>query len=136
MRHGHHSSTRSSNWEHWLLEHFRDECAYAISASLNCSTRCMYSSTVGSYIEFCNFHQFPICPTPNTLSFYIVFMSYHIKPSSIKSYLSGICSELESIWPDILSIHTSAIVSKTLAGCQKLCRSSARRKHTHTEHNL
>jgi len=38
------------------------------------------------------------------LCFYIVYMSHHIKPTLIKSYLLGICAELEPFYPNIRSI--------------------------------
>ena len=41
--------------------------------------------------EICRIHDFPIDPTPDMLSFYTVFISHHIKPSFVDSYLSGIC---------------------------------------------
>jgi hypothetical protein len=30
-----------------------------------------------------------------------VFLSTHIKPDSVNSYLSGICRQLEAFYPDI-----------------------------------
>ena len=48
------------------------------------------------------------------LSFFIVYMSHRIKPSSVKFYLSGICTKLEPIWPDVQSIRTSPLVTKSL----------------------
>jgi len=47
-------------------------------------------------------------------------MAYHIKPCSITSYLSGICSSLEPYFPSVWSIQNSALVSHTLAGVKKL----------------
>src|SRR5882724_1375647 len=44
-------------------------------------------------------HDFPINPSTNTLSFYIVFMAHHIKLTSISQYLSGITSLLEHHFP-------------------------------------
>ncbi|KAF8328814.1 uncharacterized protein EI90DRAFT_2883132, partial [Cantharellus anzutake] len=65
-------------------------------------------------------HGFPLKPSENTLSFYIVYMCHYIQPSSVKSYLSGICAELEGAWPDIRSIRNSPFISRCLSGCMKL----------------
>ena len=54
-----------------------------------------------SYLMFCNLHNLPIDPTPDTLSFFTVFMSHHIHPKSVDNYLSGICNNLEGLFPDI-----------------------------------
>ncbi len=70
------------------------------------------------------------------LSFFIVYMSHWIKPSSVKSCLSGICAELEPIWPDVQAIQTSPLVTKSLAGCHKLFGSHATRKWALTKLDL
>ncbi|TDL27789.1 hypothetical protein BD410DRAFT_811979 [Rickenella mellea] len=54
-----------------------------------------------SYTVFCEKHDFPIQPTPDTISFYITYMADYIQPNSIANYLSGICSSLEPFFPDI-----------------------------------
>src|SRR5260370_38565221 len=79
---------------------------------------------------------FPIHPTADTLSFYIVYMSHYIQPCSVKSYLSGICTELEGFWPDIWEIHSSQLVSRTLAGCIKLLGQPAHQKHALSKQDL
>ncbi len=63
-------------------------------------------------------------------------MSYHIKPTSVKSYLSGICAELEPFYPDICSICSSKLINHTLAGCTKLYSLPAKRKHVLTKSDL
>jgi hypothetical protein len=65
-------------------------------------------------------HGFPIDPTPNTLSFYKVFMCHHIKPSSVNAYLSGICNQLEPFYPHAQPNHHHQPVAWTLRGCKKL----------------
>ncbi|KIJ36429.1 hypothetical protein M422DRAFT_98501, partial [Sphaerobolus stellatus SS14] len=65
-------------------------------------------------------HNFSIEPTTNTFSFYIVYMCHHIKPASVGVYLSGICHSLEPYFPNVHSIHSSAIVTHSLAGMKKL----------------
>ena len=39
-------------------------------------------------------HDFALEPTANMLSFYVVYMAHHIKPSSVTQYLSGIINTL------------------------------------------
>ncbi|TDL28529.1 hypothetical protein BD410DRAFT_682895, partial [Rickenella mellea] len=64
-------------------------------------------------------HHFPIEPTPDTLSFFVVYMSHHISPQSVASYLSGISSTLEPHFPLVRQSRLSRIVTRTLAGCKK-----------------
>ncbi|GLB44965.1 hypothetical protein LshimejAT787_1900430 [Lyophyllum shimeji] len=65
-------------------------------------------------------HHFPLKPTPDTLSFFVVYMCHHINPRSVANYLSGICNQLEPYFPDVRAVRKSPLVSKTLAGCQRL----------------
>jgi len=76
-------------------------CAYALGHALAPSTNTTYSSALNSYLNFCKTHGFPIKPTEDTLSFYTVYMCYHIKPQSVDSYLAGIQSQLEAYFPSI-----------------------------------
>ncbi|KAI0737012.1 hypothetical protein BC629DRAFT_1265215, partial [Irpex lacteus] len=73
-------------------------------------------------------HQFPIEPTPDTLSFYTVYMCHHIKPASVDSYLSGICNQLEPFFPQVRSARKSPLVARTLAGCKRMLGAPASRK--------
>src|SRR5258708_485115 len=110
---------------HWLVGTFCEQWAVALGMAVEHSTAHTYTSAATSYITFCDLHSFPTEPTIERLCYYIVYMSHHIKPSSIKSYLSGICAELEPFYPDIHSIRTSKLVNHTLAGCTKLYGSPA-----------
>ena len=67
---------------------------------------------------FCKIHKFNIEPTEQTLSFFVVHMSSHIKPSSVNSYLSGICNQLEPFFPNVRKSCNSMLVSRTMTGCQ------------------
>ena len=115
-----HSSNRQPMQDTWLMELFRECHAWVLGGSLECSTSKAYASAFLSYTSFCEQHLFPIQPSADTLSFYIIYMSHHIQLLSVKSYLSGICAELEGFWPDIHEIHSSQLVTKMLAGCIKL----------------
>ncbi|KAL1695678.1 hypothetical protein GGG16DRAFT_31373, partial [Schizophyllum commune] len=81
-------------------------------------------------------HDFPITPTTDTLSFYVVFMSRHLKPKTVGVYLSGICNQLEPFYPNVRELRNSRIVSRTLTGCKKLYGSEERRKRALTRDEL
>jgi hypothetical protein len=113
----------------WTFERLVRERAIALGSNIDTSTRMAYNSHLQSYLTFCKAHKFPIAPTPDTLSFYIVYMSHHISPSSVTSYLSGICNRLQPFFPDVRTARCSPLVVRTLAGCHKLYKTPTRRKH-------
>src|SRR5258708_33709767 len=129
-------STRHRNHPCWLMGMFHEQWTLALGAALERSTAHTYSSAATSYITFCDLHHFPTEPTVERLCFYIVYMLHHIKPTSVKSYLSGICTELEPFYPDIHSIRSSKLVNHTLTRCTKLYGSPAKRKRALTKSNL
>jgi len=55
-------------------------------------------------------------------------MSHHIKPSSVDSYLSGICSQLEPFYPSVRDERASKLVSQTLKGCKRLYNTPTTRR--------
>src|SRR5258708_9125827 len=130
------SVTRQPQCEPWSLERLKEGRAWVIGGSLEQVTTKAYASAFLSYTAFCERQNFSIQPTADTLSFYIVYMSHHIQPRSVKSYLSGICAELEINWPEIREIRSSRIVTRTLAGCLKLLGQPAHRKRALTEPDL
>ncbi|KAJ3969354.1 hypothetical protein EV361DRAFT_972395 [Lentinula raphanica] len=73
-------------------------------------------------------HDMPLDPTPDTLSFYVVYMSHHIEPRSVDSYLSGICNQLEPYFPNVRVARKSDLVSRTLKGCKRLRSKPIHRK--------
>jgi hypothetical protein len=81
-------------------------------------------------------HDFPVDPTPDTLSFYTVWKSSHLKPKSVKSYLSGICQQLEPYFPDVRKNRHSPLVHRTLQGCLRHHRSPTDRKRVLTIRDL
>src|SRR5260221_12230953 len=128
----------TSNHETWSLECLKEWewWAWVMGGSLKWAMTKAYASAFLSYTTFCKQHHFPIQPTPDTLSFYIVYMSHYIQPQSVKSYLSGICSKLELNWPEVREIRSSCIVTRTLAGCIKLLSQPAHHKRALSEMDL
>src|SRR5260221_2355842 len=121
---------------HWSMGTFHEQWTLALGAAVEQSTAHTYTSTATSYITFCNLHNFPTEPTVERLCLYIVYMSHHIKPTSVKLYLSGICAKLEPFYPDVHAIRSSKLVNRTLTGCTKLYGCPANRKCVLTESNL
>src|SRR5260221_8649089 len=117
--------TWQHNCPHWLMGTFHEQWTLTLGAAVEHSTAHTYISAAASYITFCDLHKFPTEPTVERLCFYIVYMLHHIKPTSVKSYLSGICTELKPFYPDIHSICLLKLVNQTLTGCTKLYSSPA-----------
>jgi hypothetical protein len=63
-------------------------------------------------------------------------MCHHIKPQSVESYLSSICNQLEPFHPSIRTICRHPLVTKTLAGCKKICAVGVSRKRPLTRVEL
>lgn len=55
-------------------------------------------------------------------------MSHHISPRTVDSYLSGICNQLESFYPDVRKIRNAPIVCRTLAGMKRLRNREVKRR--------
>jgi len=111
-------SSRQPHREPWTLDCLVHEWSIALGLTIDNSTHLTYTSALNSYLTFCKIHNFPIEPTEETFSFFIVYMSTHIKPDSVNSYLSGICNQLEPFFPDVRKRRASILVSRTLAGCR------------------
>ncbi|KAJ3928447.1 MAG: putative retroelement protein [Lentinula lateritia] len=108
--------------------------------AIDTTTRATYSSALNSYIKFCTLHNFSTEPMVNTFSFFIMYLSRHIKPDSIDSYLSGICSEPEHLYPNIRQIWQHPLIKCTLKGCKRLYSSAVKWKlplsHSHIGHAI
>jgi hypothetical protein len=113
----------------WTRDRLIRERATAMSYALDPSSRASYSSALNSYADFCRLHDLDLEPTPDTLSFYVVYMCHHIQPRSVQAYLAGICSELESVYPNVRSVRTDRFVTRTLKGCHKLFSKPVQRKN-------
>jgi hypothetical protein len=95
----HHS--HQPHQELWTLDHLVHEQSITLGLAIYNSTHLTYTFALISYLTFCKIHNFSIEPTEETFSFFIVYMSTHTKPNSVKSYLSGICNQLEPFFPDV-----------------------------------
>jgi hypothetical protein len=119
----------------WPRDRLLRECAITLGLAIDTSTLKNYSSALNSYLSFVRIHDFPVEPTPDTLSFYVVFMSHHIEPRSVVTYLSGICQQLEPYFPHVRASRHSPIVERTLKGCLR-SRSATKRKRALTLSDL
>jgi hypothetical protein len=118
------------------MERLVNERSILLGYSIDASSFEAYTSALNSYITFCNLHELPIDPTPDTLSFYIVFLSTYIKPDSVNSYLSGICRQLEPFYPDVRNNRKSLLVSRTMTGCMRRFGTPVHRKSPLSHANL
>ena len=110
------------------MESLVNECSISLGYSLDSSSFAAYTSALNSYLTFCNLHRLPVDPTPNTLSFYVVFLSSHINPKSVNSYLSGVCRQLEPFYPEVRQHRKSMLVSRTMTGCLRRFGTPTKRK--------
>lgn len=93
------------------MEHLLVERSINLGLAFDASTHQTYSSSLNSYLTFCELHHLDIEPTAQTLSLYVMFMAHHIEPRSIRTYLTGIVSELEPFYPSVHDIQSSPLVS-------------------------
>ena len=111
----------------WSMERLIVERSISLGCALDRSTQAMYSSALNSYDPD---------PTVNTLSLYITFMSHHIEPRSVRSYLAGIVSELEPSYPSVHPNQYSRLVVHTLKGSMRLFSGSVHQKSPLTRDDL
>jgi hypothetical protein len=120
----------------WPLAKLQHERAIAIGCAIESSTAATYSSATLSYLNFCTLHNLPTEPTPDSFSFFTVFMSSHIKPQSVDNYLSRICHQLEPLFPEVHKIRKHPLVVKTLIGCKKMQAKNTTRKRPISRQDL
>ena len=116
----------------WSRDKLLRERAIALRQAIDTSTLKNYSSALNSYLTFVCLHHLPVDSTPDTLSFFTVFMSHHINPKSVSAYLSGICQQLESYFPNVHASRHMPLVDRTLKGCLRLRGSAVTRKRALT----
>lgn len=131
-----HTRSRQPAREAWSRDRLLRERAIALGQAIDTSTLHTYSSALNSYLTFVRLHDLPVEPTPDTLSFYAVFMSHHIAPKSVRSYLSGICQQLEPYFPNVRPARLSPLVERTLKGCLRLRGVATTRKRALTFSDL
>ncbi|KAF9025049.1 hypothetical protein BDZ89DRAFT_901573, partial [Hymenopellis radicata] len=107
----------------WSRERLIHERAIALGLAIDTSTSGTYDSHLNSYLTFCALHEIPVEPTPDTLSFYVVYMSAHIDPRSVASYLSGICNKLEPYFPEVRANRGTLLVKRAVKRKLPLARS-------------
>src|SRR5271155_6168462 len=120
----------------WTMDRLVNERSISLGFSLDSSTFGTYTSALNSYLTFCNLHHLPVDPTPDTLSFYIVFLSSHINPKSVNSYLSGICQQLEPFFSEVRQNRKSVLVTRTMSGCMRRFGTPVQRKAPLSHANL
>jgi hypothetical protein len=131
-----HTHSRQPLRQAWSRDRLLRERAIALGHAIDTSTLHTYSSALNSYLTFVRLHDLPVEPTPDTMSFYTVFMSSHINPKSVGSYLSGICQQLESYFPDVRTTRKSRLVERTLKGCLRIRGVATKRKRALTFDDL
>jgi hypothetical protein len=112
----------------WPMDRLIRERAIALGHTLDQSTLRTYTSALTSYLTFVRLHDLPVSPTEDTLSFFVVYMSRHISPRTVSSYLSGIIQQLEPFFPFVRENRHSKLVKRTLEGCMKLYALPVQRK--------
>lgn len=130
------TSSRQPFREAWTTDRLDSELAINLGLAIDQSTHESYTSALNSYITFCRLHSFDIQPTPRTLAYYVTFQSSFINPNSVDTYLSGICNQLESHFPDVRQNRKSALVCRALKGAKRRFGRSTTRKLPLTLHNL
>ena len=130
------STSRQPRREAWTMERLINERSISLGYSLDTSSFGAYTSALNSYLTFCNLHHLPVDPTPDTLSFFVVFLSSHIKPDLVNSYLSGICRQLEPFYPEVCQNRKTMLVSRTMAGCMRRFGTPTKRKAPLLQANL
>ena len=128
--------SRQPHREAWTIDRLNTELAINLGLAIDRSTHESYSSALNSYITFCRLHDFDIEPTQRTLAYYVTFQSSHIDPKSVDSYLSGICNQLESHFPEVRNARKSPMVSRALKGAKRRFGWATTRKLPLTTNNL
>ena len=96
------------------------QCALALGHAIDTSTLNSCSSALNSYLLFIHIHNLPVEPTPDTLSFFAVFMLHHIDLKSVSNYLSGICQQLEPYFTNVHLTYLLPFIECTMKGCLRL----------------
>lgn len=120
----------------WSQERLQLERALNFSKAHEPGTLLNYASAARSFVAFCDMHALPVVPNSDTLSLYATFMSAHIEPRSVNSYLSNIVGYLSPFFPNAREERNSLLVSQTMAGCFKRFSNPVKQKRPLTEDDL
>jgi hypothetical protein len=126
--------SRQPGREAWSMERLTRERSIVLGLAIDKSTHLNYSSALNSYLTFCRSIIFPSTHTRHS-QFLLVYMSHHIKPSSVDTYLSGICQQLEIYFPEV-RLQKKHLSHRTLNGCKRLLGSPTNRKSAMTHDHL
>ena len=118
-----------------MIDRLNTELTINLGLTIDRSTHESYSSALNLYITFCHLHDFDIEPTQRTLAYYVTFQSLHIDPKSVDSYLSSICNQLKSHFPEVQNTRKSPMVSRALMGVKRHFRRATTRKLPLTTNN-
>ena len=122
--------------QHWMLTELAQAHVMALANSVDLSTQQSYGSALNSWLAFVTLHEFPFEPTLETLSYFIVYMSHHINPHSVKCYLSSLVQQLEPDYPTIWDLQNSRHIAKVMRGCLKMNTKAVSQKSALTLDNL
>jgi hypothetical protein len=84
------------------------------------STNQAYDSHIKSYLDFVDNHAIDRRPSSDTFSKYIAYMCEFVKPTTVKSYLSGIVYRLQASYNNVRATREDPLVRDTLTGCERL----------------
>ena len=98
--------SRQPHREAWMIDWLNTELAINLGLAIDHLTHESYSSALNLYITFCCLHNFDIEPMQCTLAYYVTSQSLHIDLKSVDSYLSGICNQLKSHFPEVWNVMT------------------------------
>jgi hypothetical protein len=101
---------------------------HALENAWDPATQRVYFSHLKSYFRFVNMHHLKLEPSPLNLALYVVYMSEHIKPSSVESYLTGICHYLSIEYPRVNQWREDPLVRQALRGSKKIRGTPTKRK--------
>ena len=111
-------TSRQPIWDAWTIKHLNAKLTINLGMGLDHSTHSLYTFILNSYITFCCLQGFDIEPTEWTLALYVTFQSTYINPKSTDTYLSRICNQLETHFPNVHSTCKSILVSCALQGAK------------------
>ena len=131
-----HLPSRQPTRQPWTFDELKRMQAKALINTVDHSTSHSYASALNSWLAFVDMHHFLVEPNTQTLSFFIVYMSHHINPRSIKSYLSGLVQQLEPDYPQICEIRSTNFINKVMRGCLRMRGTEIQRKKALTIHDI